>query len=155
MLFYSSRWVFPFVLASEVLLSILMVGISIPSSLTRSPARAVMRAIAEQEVRPGDVLIVGDFGHEWQYESAFPVHPYRQPLLAEARALVCLNACGGIRLPKKWEQLGGTPVPVFIRERLKLQGGEEPDTGSGAPVVGSGATAAVDSGSTIEKPPEF
>ncbi len=148
MLFYSSRWIFPAVLASEILLGVLIVGASLPSLLPESHARAVMRAIAEQEVRAGDVLIVGDFGHEWQYESAFPVHPYRQPLLAEARALVCINACGGIRLPKKWEQLGGTPIPVFIRERLILKGGVEPQSGSGVLVTGSGETVLSGSGAS-------
>jgi len=48
-----------------------------------------------QEIRAGDILIAGPFGHQWQYASRVPLRRYRPELLSQAQAVVCLKSCEG------------------------------------------------------------
>ncbi len=115
MLFYSRQWIFQVVLVIEIALSVVIVWRSIPA-LHPTPARAVMQVIADQH-KLGDVLISGSFGHEWQYESSFPIYRYTQALVPHAQAIVCLDACIGVKIPPEWQSLGKTPMPVFERRK--------------------------------------
>lgn len=53
-----------------------------------TPAREVMRAIADRGPR-GNIAIVGSFGHEWQYESPYPVLKFSEASLPSAQTVVC------------------------------------------------------------------
>lgn len=64
-------------------------------SFYESPARTVMRQL-NQLPQEGSVLIAGNFGHQWQYESTSPIYRYRPNLLSQAKAVVCIDACPGI-----------------------------------------------------------
>lgn len=84
----------------------------LPIGMTPSPARGVMQALTYAGVA-GDVLINGSFGHEWQYESPFPVRKYRPEFLENAGVLVCLDSCGNI--PHSWRKFEGVTVDVWVR----------------------------------------
>jgi hypothetical protein len=77
-----------------------------------SHAPEVMRAIEAAHAH-GEVLINGDFGHEWEYASPAQVRRYRADLLNNAGALVCLEACDTV--PAGWKPLQGLPETVFVR----------------------------------------
>ncbi len=93
--------------------ALLFFHLRLPSA---SVAHVTMREI-EQRGRQGDVLIQGSFGHEWQYESPYPVLKYGEWLLENARAVVCLkaDACE-VRGAEGFEKMEGMPVEVWVRE---------------------------------------
>lgn len=82
-------------------------------AMAPGPARTVMQRLAQEGVQ-GEVSIAGSFGHEWQYESAFPIRKYRSGFLDGAGAVVCLNPCDG--LGDSWRKLDGVPVDVWVRK---------------------------------------
>lgn len=82
-----------------------------PPSFTRSPARAVMRALDGAGVH-GTVLINGAFGHQWQYESTNAIKRYRPDLVDDAVAVVCLEPC---QLPSPWVRQTGWAVETWMK----------------------------------------
>lgn len=81
-----------------------------------SVAHDAMRLI-EARGRQGSVLIQGSFGHEWQYESPYPVLKYGEWLLEGAQAVVCLkeDACD-VRGNEGFQKMEGSPVEVWMRK---------------------------------------
>lgn len=108
-------WHRPLSLPAPILLITFLCLLLFPPQLRMGPARATMAKISERQAG-GDVLIAGSFGHEWQYESPFPVLRYNRALLPQAQAVVCLDACDGIADAEGWRQLPGTPAEVWVRE---------------------------------------
>ncbi|MDD4319315.1 MAG: hypothetical protein PHW10_03255 [Candidatus Peribacteraceae bacterium] len=91
-----------------------------PPVLLRSPARDTMRAIVATG-KEGTVLIAGSYGHEWQYESPFPVRRFVPSLLSDAEAVVCLEKCEGMD-EKTWTKLPGMPVETWVRKAVGGRG---------------------------------
>ncbi len=59
-----------------------------------SQLQAVRPELFDATVPKRTLLIVGPFGHDWQYESPFEVHKYTEKLRrTQADVLVCLQAC--------------------------------------------------------------
>jgi len=58
----------------------------------------------------GSVLIEGSFGHEWEYESPFPVYRFVPSLLSQSQAVVCLHVCEQ-PLPNGWKKISGNVTP--------------------------------------------
>lgn len=63
----------------------------------------------------GDTLIVGGFGHDWQFYSSRPIHPFSTSLLPEAHAVVCLAVCEEMQHQTGWRRLADEPVEVWVR----------------------------------------
>jgi hypothetical protein len=83
-----------------------------PPSLERSAAREVLQAIGTVETH-GIVLINGNFGHEWQYESRFEIRRFNAELLSRADAVVCLSACPAFNT-QEWRALAGAHATVWV-----------------------------------------
>jgi len=81
--------------------------------LTPGASREVMQAIRAQ-AETGDILIAGSFGHDWQYESIFPVRRFVPSALGNAQAVICLSECGNID-DRGWKRLPGVSVEVWVR----------------------------------------
>jgi len=79
-----------------------------------TPARDVMAAIADKG-REGTVLIQGSFGHEWQYESPFPILQYGEWLLPDAQAVVCTRDTCDVRGLAGFELLMDEPAEVWLK----------------------------------------
>ena len=75
-------------------------------------ARQVMQLLRSDSVE-GMVIIDGPFGHEWQYESPFPIRRFRPEFLGEAQAVVCIEECPGMVGREGWERIGRE---VWVRE---------------------------------------
>lgn len=86
-----------------------------PLPLSPGPAQAVMEAVEERKAQ-GAVLIAGSFGHEWQYESMFPIRRYRSSLLRDAQAVVCLGACPDMQEKSDWQKMEGMEEEVWVRK---------------------------------------
>jgi len=84
---------------------------ALPPVLYPSKARIVLDNL-EQKGVVGELLIHGSFGHQWQYESSWPVRKYRPEFLRNAGAVICLNPCN--RIPDSWQRVPGLPVEVWI-----------------------------------------
>lgn len=80
-----------------------------------SAASETMRMI-EVRGKQGSVLIQGSFGHEWQYESSYPILKYGEWLLPDAQAVVCLADACDVRGVKEFEKLGNAPVETWVRD---------------------------------------
>ncbi len=88
-------------------------------SNVRLPSRSVADAtieVIEARARQGDVLIQGSFGHEWQYESEYPILKYGEWLLPNAQAVVCLGDACDIRGNTGFERLAAAPVETWMRK---------------------------------------
>lgn len=92
---------------------LLFFNVRLPSP---SVADTTMELI-EARGRQGNVLIQGSFGHEWQYESPYPILKYGEWLLEDAQAVVCLktDACD-VRVTQGFEKMEGAPVEVWVRK---------------------------------------
>lgn len=86
--------------------------LSFPSP--ENPARRVMQALPEFS-GTGVILINGDFGHEWQYESSRTILRYRFNLLPMASAVVCLKACTDLDQLQSWRQIMPKPPLVYVK----------------------------------------
>lgn len=75
----------------------------------------VMRIIEEKD-QPGDILIVGPFGHDWQYVSRRPVRRYQARFLAEAAAVICLRPCEEMQRSARWGRVEETPVEFWVEQ---------------------------------------
>ena len=84
-------------------------------SFVHNPARSVMRMLDHELPKDSLVLIRGSFGHQWQYESLFPVQRYRDDLLSIARGVICLEECG--RFGKDWKKVEVEGVNVFVSDK--------------------------------------
>ncbi|MDB4978312.1 MAG: hypothetical protein JWM56_498 [Candidatus Peribacteria bacterium] len=79
------------------------------------PARAVMQEIRNNHLQ-GFVLIQGSFGHDWQYESVFPIRRYKKSLEKDAQAVVCLPVCTEKIDETRWRQLAvAEPAKVYVK----------------------------------------
>jgi hypothetical protein len=90
--------------------------------IQKNLARDVTQILAARGVfvqkENGAAIIVGSFGHEWQYYSPYPVFRYTPRLLGPNDVIMCLDACpAAARRLAKRELL--EPVPVFVR-RLQM-----------------------------------
>ncbi len=114
-LFLRRAWSSPVsVLGPVALITVLCVGL-FPPSLKPGASRAVMQSIALQG-KTGTVLIAGSFGHDWQYESSFPVLRFHPSLLTNAQAVVCLDQCDDMKKRDGWVTLPNLPTEVWVRE---------------------------------------
>lgn len=77
-----------------------------------SEARPVLQTIIARH-QSGDILINGDFGHEWEYESPFEIRRYNPALIKNAQAVVCLQTCKD--LPSGWQRLPDTEEEVWVK----------------------------------------
>ena len=99
------------------ILMLLLLGTTVtlwffPPSFKPGPSRSVMQLIIAQG-KQGSVLINGPFGHEWQYESPFPVRRYVSGFVTGAQAIVCLRPCENIP-QKDFTEIASDPVPVWM-----------------------------------------
>jgi len=107
------RQMVPTVVASGVVaFSVVMCALAYSS--TQNPARRVMQALSTR-AQTGAILINGDFGHEWQYESRRTVLRYRFTLLPLASAVVCLKACSDLDQLTGWRQIQSQPPLVYVQ----------------------------------------
>lgn len=92
-----TRWALALLLCSP-LLSIVLLW-QLPLLPRPTAARGVVAHIAREIPPNADWLlqIVGPFGHEWQYESPWPVVPYNESFWPETAAIVCTgNDCASL-----------------------------------------------------------
>jgi hypothetical protein len=85
-----------------------------PPSVIPSRVNTVIEHI-EKRSGEGDILIVGSFGHEWQYGSISPVRRYHSRFLKDARAVICLAACEEMAMQWQWMQLQDVPLEAWVR----------------------------------------
>ncbi len=62
------------------------------------------------------VMISGNFGHQWQHASPYPVLRYVPARAADAAAVVCLSACEPMFNTAGWKRLENTPVEAWVRK---------------------------------------
>lgn len=63
-----------------------------------------------------DILIVGPFGHEWQYYSPVEVVRHSDTLMNKHRdLLLCLRECGE-EVRRGMRRVAGMPVEIYVRE---------------------------------------
>lgn len=112
---------------SKVVLHVLVTILIVTSSgfallREKSPAREVSEAIVSQALaaetsgsplRRQFLLISGPFGHEWQYESPWPVRRFKENLVDDAVAVVCLEKCKLVGAGFERGDVGG--VEVWMR----------------------------------------
>jgi hypothetical protein len=113
-LFFLRLWRKPASLVPPVLILSILCIMLFPPTILPTPARETMRAIAAQ-VHEGPVLIAGNFGHEWQYESSYEILRYRSSLIRGAKAVVCLDSCREVRWREGWRKLANAPVEVWVK----------------------------------------
>ncbi|MBI3618609.1 hypothetical protein HY213_01070 [Candidatus Peregrinibacteria bacterium] len=90
----------------------IMTSLFLPSR-TPGPARATMTAIALRH-QSGGIMISGSFGHDWQYESTFPVTRYTPAHLEDVQAIICLATCAPPLESLHWTMLPHVPVEVWV-----------------------------------------
>ena len=76
--------------------SVILIALTAPW-FSINPAAAVSQEI--QKHSSGTILIVGSFGHQWQYQNRQTVHRYSERLLPNADAVVCLAPCQQMGFP--------------------------------------------------------
>lgn len=97
-----------------------IVFLSFPT-MRETPARAEIRALSSYQLT-GALLIDGFFGHDWQYESPFPVRRFSQGLSAAAEAkagiFVCTkpDGCDEDINDELWTRLPNVPLPTWVRK---------------------------------------
>jgi hypothetical protein len=79
-----------------------------------SLARPVMRQI-NGFTGTGYVMIQGDFGHEWEYESTVPVRRYVPSATSGAKAVVCLEACNPPLPGETWKIMASSGAEVWVK----------------------------------------
>ncbi|PIR53625.1 hypothetical protein COU76_00170 [Candidatus Peregrinibacteria bacterium CG10_big_fil_rev_8_21_14_0_10_49_10] len=95
-----------------------IVGMHLSVSAFEGPrpviAREVIRSLSDTAMQ-GTLLVEGSFGHQWQYESPYPVRAFLPGLLEEAGAVVCLTEC------PEWNRSGWKVLQfepeVWVREK--------------------------------------
>lgn len=100
--------IFPYIVVSLLCVTLF------PPSFHPSPARAIVAAIL-QRGRGGDILLHGDAGHEWEYESPFPIRTFTPALLPTAQAVVCTSACPAMEQEHGWTRLPSVAVETWVR----------------------------------------
>ncbi len=112
-------------IVSEAIAAVTIVFLFWPSP-EPTAARSLVHSLGDQHAI-GPMIIDGDFGHEWQYESPVPIRRFSQELSAEAEAkasfFVCTKqagACDDDVDTEYWEKLSGTPVETWVRKNLGL-----------------------------------
>lgn len=65
----------------------------------------------------GELLIAGNFGHEWQHASPWPVRRYHSRFLVHARAVVCLMPCEEMALQPRWMRAEDVAITLWLKER--------------------------------------
>lgn len=102
----------PLLAATALGTLVLLVLVHLPLPLfVPGPARATMRMLAEEGFS-GEILIHGSFGHEWQYESAWPIARDVPARRAGAGAIVCLAECGVVG--EGWVRVGEGEPAVWL-----------------------------------------
>lgn len=84
---------------------------------TPGPARHVLHVLASETIN-GPILIQGNFGHDWQYESRVPLLRYTPALLPSAGAVICISACSNLDANEEWRQIMSTSPFVYVRRML-------------------------------------
>jgi hypothetical protein len=91
-----------------------LVGIARPWS-AYSLSRDTVTIVDREATHTGSLLIFGNFGHDWQYESAIhPVRHYTPENFAKASALVCTANCDALR-KEGMSLVSSDPVEVWVR----------------------------------------
>ncbi|MBP7114404.1 MAG: hypothetical protein KBA40_03050 [Candidatus Peribacteraceae bacterium] len=120
LLFCKRRLNAPVFLVGQAVCAGIIVFLSFPT-FRETPARAEMKALSVYQLT-GDLLIDGFFGHDWQYESPFPVRRFSQGLSAAAEAkagiFVCTkpDGCEDSINDELWTRLPHTPLPTWVRK---------------------------------------
>jgi|CXWL01.1.fsa_nt_gi hypothetical protein len=110
---FRKRQISPLFVASGVIACSLYLFIhSLPLPNVRT-ARTVMQVMQEKQVT-GPILIKGNFGHEWEYESRVPILRYNSALLPLATGLVCLDACPEMEGLPNWRIHHANPT-VYLQ----------------------------------------
>lgn len=86
----------------------------LPPVIPAGPARQTIRLIQKQ-AGSGSILIAGPFGHQWQYESRFPIRRYTSEFLPGAQAAICLHVCRGIESAGSFARLAEAEGEVWVR----------------------------------------
>lgn len=105
----------PIIIAGITIFLSVVTLILLPPDYQPSPARRVMRHLVYREYIHSPVMIYGDFGHEWQYESRLPIVRYTPGLLPEAWVVICTVACPAIDATPGWSQVMTEAPFVYIR----------------------------------------
>ncbi|TSC80382.1 MAG: hypothetical protein G01um101425_36 [Candidatus Peregrinibacteria bacterium Gr01-1014_25] len=91
--------------------------VALPSLLRRPPpsvAVSTLTMLQERRVQ-GVVLLVGPFGHEWQY-SPLEVRRFVPELLPRGSAVVCLRPCPVMRSwSEQWKETATNGAEVWLR----------------------------------------
>lgn len=83
----------------------------------QDPARPVMQFLSARIPPHSTVLIHGPFGHQWQYESVFPLRRYHEEFLPMAGAVICMETCPS--LGREWVYDDASPWQnVLIRKKV-------------------------------------
>lgn len=120
LLFCKRRLNAPVFLACQAVCTSIIVFLSFPT-FRETPVRAHMKALSAYHLT-GALLIDGFFGHEWQYESPFPIRRFSQELSAAAESkagvFVCTKSAGCDEdiNDELWMRLPNTPFPTWIRK---------------------------------------
>lgn len=77
--------------------AIVLIAYSAPWSI--EPVSKKVSAFLDKNAGTGTILIVGSYGHEWQYENTRVVRKFQPALLPKASAVVCLESCRTVELP--------------------------------------------------------
>lgn len=86
-------------------------------SLLHPPAPSVAASaltLLQQRETHGAILLVGPFGHEWQY-SPLEVRRFVPDLLPRSGAVICLEHCPTMRSWRTtWMLLRGSPIEIWV-----------------------------------------
>jgi hypothetical protein len=100
------------------LIVLMPLGLALCLWLTPMPSSSVVsqvyRAI-DAEAGTGGILLVGPFGHEWQYGTSSTILRFHTLFLPSARAVICLRACEEMQHQTEWDRLLDVPVEVWVR----------------------------------------
>lgn len=99
-----------FVLALHFLMSMYLLITGLPQ-VAPSEAWKVMQTL--KALQGEYILIQGDFGHQWQYESALPIRRFKTSLLDHAAAVVCLETCAELS-HFGWKQVENLSTEVWF-----------------------------------------
>lgn len=110
---FRKRQLSPLPIAAGVIVCSIALFVHSLPLVTSHTARTVMQVMAENQVK-GPILIKGNFGHEWEYESRVPVLRYNPILLPLATALVCLDICPEMENLPNWRIHHANPT-VYLQ----------------------------------------